>query len=241
MQKLTGSHSPERQEVAIPLANFYLKSYKVQMLKKTNIYIVRHGQTDWNIQKKMQGRSDIPLNSKGEQQAQQTGIGLKEQGIQFDRVYSSPLCRALKTAGLISGFKEEQIIKEPRIIEFAFGKAEGATIEERRTNPKLFNIRDFFLAPEVYKAAEDAETFEAVSERTKDFWQNEILPLESSPVKNILVVTHGGTLQSLLMHIDGRSLKDFWAVEFKNCSVNLISLENGKFNLEWASRVFYKE
>lgn len=231
----------QKSAVAIPLANFYLKSYKVQMLKKTNIYIVRHGQTDWNIQKKMQGRSDIPLNAKGEQQAQQTGINLKEQGIQFDRVYSSPLCRTLKTAQLISGFKEEQIIKEPRIIEFSFGKAEGATIEERRTNPKLFNIRDFFLAPEIYKAAEDAETFEEVAERTKDFWQNEILPLEDSPLKNILVVTHGGTLQSLLMHIDGRSLKDFWAVEFKNCSVNLVSLENGKFNLEWTSKVFYEE
>ncbi len=211
------------------------------MLKKTNIYIVRHGQTDWNVQKKMQGRSDIPLNAHGEQQAQQTGLGLKAQGIQFDRVYSSPLCRAFKTAQLISGFKEEQIIKEPRIIEFAFGKAEGATIEERRTNPKLFNIRDFFVAPEIYRAAEDAETFEEVAERTKDFWKNEILPLEDSALENILVVTHGGTLQSLLMHIDGRSLKDFWAVEFKNCSVNLISLENQKFKLEWTSRVFYTE
>lgn len=70
-----------------------------------NIYIVRHGETDWNVQLKLQGRSDIPLNATGIEQAEQTGENLKKAGISFDKVYSSPLQRAVKTAELISGFR----------------------------------------------------------------------------------------------------------------------------------------
>lgn len=207
-----------------------------------NIYIVRHGETDWNTKLKLQGRSDIPLNEKGLEQARLTGQGLKQAGIEFDRVYSSPLQRAVKTAELISGFDSSQIIKENRIIEFSFGKAEGSTPEERQTNPDFAPIKDFFNNPPVYKPAQGAESFEEVFDRTSRFWEEEIRTLSSSSrFKNILAVTHGGTLQTLLMHIDGRPLKDFWQVSFPNCSVNKVVLEDEKFTLEWASRVFYPQ
>lgn len=207
-----------------------------------NIYIVRHGETDWNVQLKLQGRSDIPLNATGIEQARLTGEGLKQTGICFDKVYSSPLQRAVKTAELISGFDSSNIIKENRIIEFSFGKAEGSTPEERQTNPDFAQIKNFFTNPPAYSPAEGAESFDEVFARTSSFWEEEIRSLSSSPRnKNILVVTHGGTLQTLLMHIDGRSLKDFWKVSFPNCSVNKVVLEDGKFSLEWTSRVFYPQ
>ena len=57
--------------------------------------------------------------------------------------------------------------------------------------------------------------------------------------ENVLVVTHGGTLQSLLLHVDGRKLSEYWNVEFPNCSMNFVSLKNGVFSLEWTGRVFY--
>ena len=63
-----------------------------------NIYIVRHGETDWNVQLKLQGRADIPLNATGIEQAEQTGAHLKKAGISFAKVYPSPLQRAVKTA-----------------------------------------------------------------------------------------------------------------------------------------------
>ena len=209
------------------------------MKNKLNIYITRHGETDWNVQLKLQGRSDIPLNAHGAEQAEKTGLALKQQGIVFDRVYSSPLQRAVKTAELMSGFTSEKIIKDRRIIEFAFGRAEGATREERRTIPELNYILNFFENPPEYAPPEDAETFRSVFARTKDFWQNELLPLEATDTKNVLVVTHGGTLQSLLMHADGRELKDYWAVKFPNCSLNLITVKDSTLNVEWTGRVLY--
>lgn len=201
------------------------------------IYITRHGETDWNKAWKLQGRTDIPLNAHGIEQARLTGEGLKKAGIIFDRVYSSPLQRACKTAELISGFSEDKIIKDSRIIEFSFGKAEGTTPEERELIPELKDFGNFFDAPQNYKARPDAESFDTVFARTADFWENEIKNLPAS-VENILVTTHGGTLQSLLLHVDGRTLKDYWKVRFPNCSMNLVELKDDKFRLVWTSRLF---
>ena len=203
-----------------------------------NIYITRHGQTDWNTVWKLQGRTDIELNESGIAQAEKTREGLLRAGIEFDVVYSSPLKRALKTAELISGFDSEKIRKDNRLIEIAFGKAEGTTENERKSIPELKNFDLFFTAPEKYVAAINAESFDSALSRTGDFWESEIRNLEGK-AENVLVVTHGGTLQSLLLHIDGRNLCEYWKVRFPNCSMNLVSLENGVFKLKWNSRIFY--
>jgi len=202
-----------------------------------NIYITRHGQTDWNTVWKLQGRTDIELNENGIEQARQTAIGLKKANISFDRVYSSPLKRALKTAQIISGFEEDKIIKDNRIIEISFGKAEGTTPEDRKTDSSLFWFNDFFDAPEKYNAQGTAEPFTEVFKRTSDFWENEIKNLEKQNVNNVLIVTHGGALQSLLLYVDKRQLSDFWKVRFPNCSMNLISLKNGELKVEWYSKL----
>ena len=75
------------------------------------IYVVRHGQTDWNLEGRFQGRIDIPLNEKGKSQAKKTKEKLE--GIKFDKVFSSPLKRALETAKNIT---DETIDIDDRII-----------------------------------------------------------------------------------------------------------------------------
>lgn len=205
-----------------------------------NIYLTRHGETDWNIYWKLQGRSDTVLNDKGRQQALFTHDGFEKAGIKFDRVYSSSLKRALETASIMSGKKEAEIIKDERIIEISFGKAEGKTPEQRNADPELKDFHYFFDDPEKYKAQSDAESYESVLSRTKDFWQNEIIPLEkNSSLENILIVTHGGTMQSLLLNIDGRELKDFWKVKMSNCTINKIVLKDAKLTVEYTGKVFY--
>lgn len=214
----------------------FLISYYNQSM---NIYITRHGQTDWNTLWRLQGRTDIELNENGIEQAKKTAIGLKNAQISFDRVYSSPLKRALKTAQLISGFPEDKIIKDDRIIEIAFGKAEGTTPDERKSILELKDFNNFFEAPEKYIAKDNAESFDSVFARVNDFWENEIKSLEKQNIQNVLVTTHGGALQALLLHIDGRKLSEYWKVKFPNCSMNLVSLNNGNFKMEWNSKVFY--
>lgn len=206
-----------------------------------NIYVTRHGETEWNTYWKLQGRSNTVLNEKGREQACLTHNGFVEAGISFDRIYSSPLNRAVETAILMTEKPESEIIKDDRIIEFCFGKAEGKTPDERKEDPELKDFHLFFDEPEKYVALEDAEPFESVLKRTAAFWEDEIKPLEKTGIQNILVVTHGGTMQSLLLHIDGRSLKDYWKTKMANCTINKIVFENGRFRLEYTGKVFYSE
>ena len=206
-----------------------------------NIYVTRHGETEWNTYWKLQGRSNTVLNEKGREQACLTHNGFVEAGISFDRIYSSPLKRAVETAVLMTEKSESEIIKDDRLIEFCFGKAEGKTPDERNEDPELKDFHLFFDEPEKYVAREGAESFESVIKRTAAFWEDEIKPLEKTGIQNILVVTHGGTMQSLLLHIDGRSLKDYWKTKMANCTINKIVLENGCFRLEYTGKVFYRE
>ena len=206
-----------------------------------NIYVTRHGETEWNTYWKLQGRSNTVLNEKGREQACLTHNGFVEAGISFDRIYSSPLKRAVETAVLMTEKSESEIIKDDRLIEFCFGKAEGKTPDERKEDPELKDFHLFFDEPEKYVALEGAEPFESVLKRTAAFWEDEIKPLEKTGIQNILVVTHGGTMQSLLLHIDGRSLKDYWKTKMSNCTINKIVLENDCFRLEYTGKVFYSE
>ena len=206
-----------------------------------NIYVTRHGETEWNTYWKLQGRSNTVLNEKGREQACLTHNGFVEAGISFDRIYSSPLKRAVETAVLMTEKSESEIIKDDRLIEFCFGKAEGKTPDERKEDPELKDFHLFFDEPEKYVALEGAEPFESVLKRTASFWEDEIKPLEKTGIQNILVVTHGGTMQSLLLHIDGRSLKHYWKTKMANCTINKIVLENGCFRLEYTGKVFYSE
>ena len=206
-----------------------------------NIYVTRHGETEWNTYWKLQGRSNTVLNEKGREQACLTHNGFVEAGISFDRIYSSPLKRAVETAVLMTEKSESEIIKDDRLIEFCFGRAEGKTPDERKEDPELKDFHLFFDEPEKYVALEGAEPFESVLKRTAAFWEDEIKPLEKTGIQNILVVTHGGTMQSLLLHIDGRSLKDYWKTKMANCTINKIVLENGCFRLEYTGKVFYSE
>ena len=87
------------------------------------LYLVRHGETDWNKVKKIQGQVDIPLNQFGKHLAEETAEGLHD--IPFDLCISSPLSRAYETARIILEGRDVPIITDARIEEMAFGEYEG--------------------------------------------------------------------------------------------------------------------
>ena len=79
------------------------------------IYLIRHGETDWNLEQRLQGAMDIPLNENGIELARETARGLRD--VPFDVIYTSPLRRARQTAEIIRGDREIPLIEEPRIRE----------------------------------------------------------------------------------------------------------------------------
>ena len=119
-------------------------------MPQTQLYLIRHGQTDWNLRAMLQGRTDIPLNETGRRQAMEAGERLA--GVHFDAVYSSPLQRAMDTAKLVSGWREEKICPDERLTEIAFGPYEG---KDPHTLGPAFAC--FFADPASYRPPQGAD------------------------------------------------------------------------------------
>ena len=110
------------------------------------IYIVRHGQTMWNKEKRLQGSVDIELNENGKELAVITGKNLMDTHI--DMIYSSPLKRAHETAKLIRGDRDIKIITDDRLRELNFGSMEGESYE-KLYQEQTHGFKYFFTEPEL--------------------------------------------------------------------------------------------
>lgn len=93
------------------------------------IYLIRHGETDWNVEGRFQGREDVPLNAAGRNQAISCGVALSEAG--FAAIYSSPLSRAMDTARELAMYHPCSVTPDKALIERDFGKLSGKTREQR--------------------------------------------------------------------------------------------------------------
>lgn len=201
------------------------------------IYLFRHGETDWNKAKRLQGQSDIPLNEFGRDLAVKTAEALK--GVRFDRAFSSPLCRASETAEIILAGRKTPLTLDARLKEINFGEWEGqefAAAKKDMTHP-LYN---FFCRPEHYIPPAGAETFYEAMARGREFLEEQILPLEEK-CGNVLIVAHGAFNRALVNPIAGIPLEDFWHIGLANCAAMVLSLEGGIFKVLEESRVYYGE
>ncbi|MCR5324525.1 MAG: histidine phosphatase family protein [Lachnospiraceae bacterium] len=231
-----------------------------------NIYLARHGTTEWNSLRKIQGRTDIMLDETGKEMARQTGIRLKDMGITFDHVFSSPLKRAYMTAKLIcSPFAAEEennssketlpdrvINTDERITELCFGEFEGRKVDEM-LNDSDCAFRYFKSDPKRYNAEisrlNTPETLTAMLERTAGFIQEMIEPLvpaEANELSDILISGHGAVNRALLMYFSGKNdLSDFWGNGLQpNCGITKISCtrsDSGKilYHVQDECMVFY--
>lgn len=207
------------------------------------IYLFRHGETDWNRDRRLQGQSDIPLNDAGRELAMKTAEALKE--VTFDAVFSSPLCRAYETAEIIAG-KDAEIILDERLKEIDFGECEGQRFDEAKRD-KTHLLYNCFCRPERYIPPAGAETFQAAMDRAKEFLEKRILPLEEQTlpcggrVRNVLIVAHGAFNRALVNPIAGYPIEDFWHIGLANCAATTLTLKNGVFQVLEENRVYYGE
>lgn len=113
------------------------------------VYIVRHGETDWNRVRRVQGHTDIELNDYGRKLAEETAEGMKE--IHLDLCFTSPLKRAKETALIVLGDRQIPVYDEPRIEEISFGRYEGVRIggedEDSRAFGRFFSDTAHYEAP----------------------------------------------------------------------------------------------
>lgn len=155
----------------------------------TALALVRHGQTDWNLAGRLQGRTDIELNETGREQAREVGRALLGQG--WDLVLGSPLSRAARTAQLIAEVLRAPTGEPvPEVIERGFGPLEGRI---------MAGIPD----AEATLLAEHAEDRQAVLRRALPALQRIV---EANPGRRILVVSHGATMRIVRDALAGRPL-----------------------------------
>ena len=143
------------------------------------LLVTRHGQTDWNAQKKVMGRCDEPLNEKGFEQAEETRKKLLDENI--DLIICSPLKRAKQTAEIINKDRNIKIIYDDRLIERDFGEFEGMETKD-------FDFHGYwnYYKNDYYESAENIQEF---FKRVYSFLDDIINKYKD---KNILVVAHGG-------------------------------------------------
>lgn len=202
------------------------------------IYFVRHGETDWNKERKIQGQVDIPLNEFGRHLARETAKGLKD--VPFDVCFTSPLGRARETAQIILQGRDVPILEDKRILEMNFGVLEGKCCSKEGWDvPDSFQM--FFDDPVHYQAPEGGEDFQAVRERTGDFL-NWLFAQEQYRDSTVLVTTHGAAMAGLLNNLKKKPLAEYWGVGVhKNCGVTEVDVTDGRIDIISENKVYYTD
>ncbi len=202
------------------------------------LYIVRHGQTPWNAERRIQGSTDIRLLEEGRQMAKVTGETWEKAGLTFDAVYSSPLNRAYETAQLVSGYTGLPIVIDQRLRELNFGCLEGKIYLHLYDAEYDSAHGTFFSRPELYETPENGESLQEICDRGKEFLED--ILSKHSDGQRILIVAHGAMNKALLKNIRGLEIKDFWAGDLqKNCGVTIVQLDGQNYKIVEEGATFY--
>lgn len=223
---------------------------------------MRHGTTEWNSEHKIQGRTDIMLDSLGREMARQTGEKLREMGIIFDRVYSSPLKRAYETARLIVNpeyrqdpesteiEKSDKIITDKRLRELSFGRQEGQHVESMMLDITV-PFRYFKSDPDKYDELtihdSDTESLSTLCERAAEFLKKNIESTgeNAADEERVLISGHGALNKALLMNIRRMpGMHSFWGDGLQpNCGIDVVRFdpETKKYEILESNRIYYDE
>jgi broad specificity phosphatase PhoE len=191
------------------------------------LFLVRHGETTWNLEGRAQGQSDTPLSDPGRQQAVKLAERLKS--TTFTLAYSSDLSRALETAKTLLQGHDTHLKLAQDIREKRYGEWEGKSFKEvQEQYPELYKR---LFAEDVTFAPPGGESDTDLILRVKPFAST----IKSSHVgdENILIVAHGGSLRALLVNLLGLTVNALWRFRLSNSSVSIVSTyANGGVTLD---------
>lgn len=182
------------------------------------LYVTRHGQTPWNVENIICGRTDVLLTDVGREQARAAGRALAREGVKFDRIIASSLKRAQETACLIArevGFGEDAIETDERIIEFDFGEFEGIDCDS-----------ELYLSykPELALGFPGGESALKVAQRTYNLIDElkqraQARAAEGLSEENVLLVCHGAAARIINTYFEPMTLDDYMAWALDNTQV----------------------
>lgn len=173
-----------------------------------NIYFTRHGETLWNLEHRFQGWKDSELTDIGVKRAELLGKRLEE--VKIDKIFTSPIKRAKRTAELIRGNKDIEVIEVEGLKEISFGKWEGMTTEEiNACEEYIEELDNLFNRPYSYKSFEG----ENIKDFTKRLYKAVEDIVNDNGDKDILIVTHGMCVRYLIAYFKNE-LEESQIVDF---------------------------
>ena len=186
-------------------------------MKETELILIRHGETVWNSQQRMQGHSNSDLSEEGRAQIESLGQWMKN--VSFDHIYSSDSLRARQTAEAITKYSGHTLKIDQRLREKNLGVFEGLTTEEaKERHPEIFRL--FKTAGSNY-VIDEGESTQQLLDRALEFIE-EIRLMQ--PDQRVVLVTHGGVVRVLIKHTLGLSVGSPTRFLIKN---------TGLFRLVW--------
>ena len=196
----------------------------------TRICIIRHGETAWNVEKRIQGHTDIPLNETGRAQALAMAFNAAHQ--RFDAIYSSDLARALETAQVLAQREDHEVKPLPQLRERHFGIFQGLTAEEGAArHPRAYA---HYLARDLDYDFETGESLRQFSRRVADAidWL-----VRHHGGQTIAAVCHSGVLDVVYRRATGRPLETPRDFKVPNCALNWFHFDAQGWHLEaWGDR-----
>lgn len=170
----------------------------------TTLYLTRHGQTEWNLEGRLQGRKDSPLTEKGERHAGWLGESLAD--VPLDAIYSSSSPRAVRTAEILRGKRPIQLHAVEDLQEVDMGHWEGRTGADIEAGSRD-EYEAFWKEPHRYEPTNGGESFVQLG--------NRVVPaieriLNENHGRSILVVTHAAVLNLLMTAFNGQAISEMW-------------------------------
>ena len=178
------------------------------------LYIVRHGETEWNVKDRIQGHKDSPLTSQGIRQAYDVAEKLKH--IQFDAIFSSDLLRVKRTVEIIRLDRKLAISTKKVLRERTYGHFDGKTVKEyKKETQHLLEKFEKLSGQEQrkFKFAKGYENDEEVIARFITFLREVAV---SYPNRTVLIATHGGVIRTFLAHMGFAKSDELLPGSFKN-------------------------
>ncbi len=187
---------------------------------ETQVYLIRHGVTDWHTEGRVLGHRDIALNDVGFRQAHAASESLT--GVPIAEVISSPLVRSLQTAEVIGKQFGIDVARDPRLIDFRAGKWEGMAYSEVAASDEY---QQFLVDPN-YEGIPGADSFSAVKARSVAAIEQ---ALEDNPSgDNIAIITHAGIIRVILTHYLGSPAANYHRIRVSPGSVSVLSFTDGR-------------
>lgn len=195
----------------------------------TRIYFVRHGETDWNVARRYQGQTDIPLNDKGMMQAAKVAERLAGENIAA--IYASDLQRAFYTAEKIAEKHGLSVTPMTEFREISFGDWEGSSFSSLDTGARE-QIDKIFTDP-AHIEVPGGENFYQVQQRAMRGVEKLIA---THPDETIIVASHGAAIRTILCHALGMTLDHVWSIRQDNTAVNRIAYYASDASMQGASQ-----